>query len=482
MAGLDSTGFTTKRFIGVSSDLVSSEQQNIDASISTADDEFLGQLNSILANSISGLWELADSVNSNFDPSTSEGNNLDDLASLIGIGRFNADASEGVGTFIGVDGTSIPSGSIFSNPISGDTFKTQNLVPLLTTSCDSTKYSVKSLVDSTVYTITINGTDYDYTSDASATELEVLNGLEGLVTADVAATWSAVVDAGALQITFATEDTSTISVSSTTLISSDEVTVTAVLEATVNGALVVPINSVTNIVSPVTGLTSVTNLEAFSLGRDIETDEELRLRFSLSRSTNGLCTVDAIVAELLETTGVTSANVFENELTVTDAEGRPAKSFEALVEGGLDTDVGDTIWRSKAAGIQTYGNTAQNVTDNYGNSRTVNFTRPTDIHFAFRVTYSLYSEEAFPVNGEDAMALIMETTTTALPIDEDVIVTRYFGDIYSGVAGIDTLLVEYEILANAGDTPVGTWLTAKYPIAYNEKASTVATDVTFVEV
>lgn len=482
MAGISASGFTIKRYDEILTDLVASEQSSISASISTKDDELLGQLNKIVSNAITELWELAESVNSNFDPDKAEGKNLDDLASLIGIARFTADASDGIQVFVGDEGTTIPAGSVFSNPISGDTFKSLSQLDLVTSNCRSTKYSVKTLSNSTAYTLTANTTDYTFTSDASATELEILNGINALITADTSKTWTGTVDAGALQISIETSDTSNISVSSTTLIGADEVTVETRLESTVTGALVVPINSITTVISPITGITSTTNEVAYDLGRSLETDEELRLRFTLSRAVNGLSTPEAIKALLLETDGVTSASVFENDTSVVDGEGRPAKSFEALVEGGTDADVGLAIWTSKPAGIETFGTTTEVILDSGGDSRSMKFTRPDPIHLALKVTYSLYSEEDFPTLGEDVISQTVVDTTLALPVDEDVIVTRYYGDIYRDVEGIDTLTVEYEVLAASGDAPTGTWLTTKLAIAYNERASCALQDVTIVAI
>ncbi len=480
MAGLDSTGLIIKRFSEIADDLVTSEQQNISDSISTADDEILGQLNSILSNTIADLWELADSVNSNFDPRTSEGRNLDDLASLIGIARLGSDASEGLLTFTGEDGTLIPVNSVFENPISKDSFKIRSSLNLLTTNCFSAKYSVKTLQDSSTYTVTIDGTIYDYPSDVTTTELEVLNGLEALITADVSATYTATVDSTALQLNIVT-DGENIAISSTTLIGSDEVVAKATVEAVEIGALVVPPNSITSIISPIFGLVSVGNEGAFALGRDIETDEELRLRFSLSQSINGLSTPEAIRALLLNTLGVTSARVFENDTMLTDTAGRPPKSFEALVEGSTDEAIAKSIWASKPAGIETYGNTTEYIFDSAGTSREINFSRPVPIYLALRVTYTRYDEESFPVEGEEAIKNQMVDSTLALGIDTDVIVTRYFGDVYSSTEGIDDLVVEYEVIAASGDTPTGTWTTAKLGISHSETASTAFQDITVVD-
>jgi len=79
------------------------------------------------------------------------------------------------------------------------------------------------------------------------------------------------------------------------------------------GEIAAPIGSLTEILSPINGWQSITNLLAGTLGRDIETDAELRLRRKNSIRILGAGTVEAIRARILqEVTGVTQALIFEN--------------------------------------------------------------------------------------------------------------------------------------------------------------------------
>jgi hypothetical protein len=71
---------------------------------------------------------------------------------------------------------------------------------------------------------------------------------------------------------------------------------------------------------------------------------------------------------------------------VTDGDGRPAKSFECVVEGGTDDDVADLIWDTAPAGIQMYGtNTNVTITDSQGFDQVVTFTRPADVDIYMQV-------------------------------------------------------------------------------------------------
>jgi uncharacterized phage protein gp47/JayE len=80
------------------------------------------------------------------------------------------------------------------------------------------------------------------------------------------------------------------------------------------GPIPAPVNSLTEILTPIAGWTAITNPTAGVTGRFIETDSELRLRRANSTRLAGNATVEAIRARLLqEVAGVTTALVFENK-------------------------------------------------------------------------------------------------------------------------------------------------------------------------
>ena len=481
---LDETGLTIRRQPEVLSDLIASLQADVDSNIDTSDDTFLGQLILILSSEYASQEALTQAVYDNFNVYKAEGKNLDDLAALVGISRISGRATSGTLDIIGADGSVIPAGSLFSNPITLDRFFNAISGTITTAACKSARYSVKTLLDSTIYTISINGTDYTYTSDASATELEILNGLKAQIDLDSAATWTATVDTPNLQLILATSNEANINISSITYIGSDDVTGSVDIEAEVVGVVIAPADTVTNIVvGPPATVSSITNPLALTTGNVREDDETLRNRILNNQEVTGTATVEAIQARLRAVTGVTTAIVIENDLEVVDGDGRPPKSFESVVEGGTDEDVANLIWLTKPAGISTYGSTSENITDSNGQQKTINFSRPTPLHIAIRVSYTKYSEEDFPADGESTMTTTVVDHTNALGLGVDVITGRYKGDLYANVTGVDTYTVEAQTLANSGDAPLGgSWSTVTIPVGLAEFASTASIDVTILEV
>lgn len=93
-----------------------------------------------------------------------------------------------------------------------------------------------------------------------------------------------------------------------------------VMEATVTGDIDAPVNSLTVIVTPATGWLSVNNPTQATVGRNEETDTELRARRLISLKIIGAGTVDAIRARVLEVTGVTACSVNENTTDVVQTE------------------------------------------------------------------------------------------------------------------------------------------------------------------
>lgn len=479
---LTDKGLEIRRFNEVLEDLVAAERANIDPNINTRDDEFLGQMNNILALITSDLEQVIQSAVDNMNIDYAGGIWLDKLAAEKGLKRQSAAYSTSDYQLLtGLDGTVVPVGTVLQSVITSDKYETVTQTTISASSCRSITYFVNTLLDSTSYTISVNNTLYNYTSDATATRLEIVNGLKSLIDADVNATWSASVDSVNETITIATSTLADINVSSTTYLSPSSVTVYTSIQATDQGAKVGVANSITTIVSSVGGLTSTTNESDVVVGRDRETDQEFRVRILEADQVRSVATLSAIISRLRNVSGVTQANVIDNDTDVIDAEGRPPHSYEAIVVGGEDIDVANDLWLTKPAGVKLYGNTTTIITDSEGQQRSINFSRPTALNLAFRITYTQYSEESLPSDPDTLIKEIIESTTSSHNIGEDVIPSRFFGPLYTGVTGIDSLTIEVQEITNPGDTPVElNWQTIKLAIASTEYASTSALDITVV--
>lgn len=160
-------------------------------------------------------------------------------------------------------------------------------------------------------------------------------------------------------------------------------------------------NALTVLPSPPAGVDSTTNLypcgeksytdlngEPFSIGKAEETDTELRKRAKESVTSGGDATHDALVEALVnEVENVTSVTVYENKTDNdnTGSGGLPPHSFEAVVHGGDEQDIADTIFDKKALTARDYNGahgTAVTKTvqaDSNGQKFDINFTRPTAV-------------------------------------------------------------------------------------------------------
>lgn len=194
-------------------------------------------------------------------------------------------------------------------------------------------------------------------------------------------------------------------------------------------------NSITSMPSPPSGVHDTTNLyavgdpdnvdkngEQFRIGQPEESDDKLRQRAKDSVSSGGHATVDSIVSALLnEVDNVRSVNIYENKTDNdnTGSGGLPPYSFEAVVHGGDDYDVAETIYNKKAATSRDYG----------GSHGTA-------------VTKTIQSE----VNGQQFDITFSRPSSLSITITTDLVVDdTYVGDeeiknaIVSYIGGVDTV-------------------------------------------
>lgn len=166
-------------------------------------------------------------------------------------------------------------------------------------------------------------------------------------------------------------------------------------------------NSIQQLVSPPSNVDRTTNLyptgdptyedrdqASFAVGRDEETDTELRNRASDAVTGGGDATHDAIVSELTNNVeGVTSVTVYENKTEVdnTGSGGLPPHSFEAVVYGGTDEDVATALFNKKAITSRDYGGVNGDAVsftvtaESNGQSRDITFSRPTKLDVSINV-------------------------------------------------------------------------------------------------
>lgn len=158
-------------------------------------------------------------------------------------------------------------------------------------------------------------------------------------------------------------------------------------------------NTISVITNPKSGITAVRNNSAFEGGRNTETDDEFRERYYLSVDFAGGVNIDAIVAEIYENVeAVIAVTGEENDTDLESSTGLPPHSIEIVAYGGLDEEVAAAIYRRKAAGIQTFGNTTVPVITAAGATYNIHFSRPTPVNVWVKV-FNLKTDRTFPLDG-----------------------------------------------------------------------------------
>ncbi len=214
------------------------------------------------------------------------------------------------------------------------------------------------------------------------------------------------------------------------------------------GPILAPAGTLTNIVTPIGGVSAVTNALDAAVGTNLETDAALRLRRSAELRSQGEATIAAIRADLLAVSGVSEVFIFNNTTEVTDGNGLPPHSFEPVVRGGVNQALFDQILQSQPAGIASFGTTSGTSVDATGTVQTVQFTRPTDVNMYVEAIYtrdSTYGGGSTPV-GDAAVkqAIVDYWLSFDQRLGRDVVTNAFYGIIYSqpGVVQVTSLKVD----------------------------------------
>jgi uncharacterized phage protein gp47/JayE len=441
--GLSNEGFTLKRL----QDILNEQRQKAvelfqdlvqpGDVVDTSDSSALGRIIALDAAGDADLWEVAQMLYSAFDPNSATGIALDNIVAYGGISRFGESFTTAVALFAGDNGILIPSGNTVKASISNNQFTTVDSVALSPSAASGVTVTILSVTNNTAYSITYSTSSstsntVTYTSDADATNLEILNGLKAIIdsahpllSASVVGTTLVVDKADVFQ-------TSNFSVTANLNIA--KVKKIGNLQASVVGVIEQEANTINTIVTPVLGWDSVTNPLAASTGRLRETDEELRLRFrntKLERSSNIL---DSLYSALNNLEGVTEVAVYENDTDVTDSNGVLPHSFLPVVLGGSSQLIAETIWENKPLGIRSQGNTEIDITDSQGFIHTIGFERPNPVTIYITMNLSVNPEDTniFPGDGADQIKqAIIDYAASNFGVGDDIIYSRLYTPINS---------------------------------------------------
>lgn len=409
-----------------------------------------GQLTGLTVEQQADFWNRLEEVYFSQYPSSATGINLDRVVALNGLTRLAARATAVLAVLTGSPGTTIAAGRLAAVTQTGHQYQLTSPVTLGPSNSVGARVEVITLTASTDYTINLDGTPYTYNSGVSPTETSILVNIKAMF--DLVPGITSVVttegDEGRIDIQYDTP----IPIVVTANMAITQVSNYGDFAGTVTGPRTVPVGALTQIVTPVAGWESVFNRFEGTIGRDAETDTELRLRRAESLKIAGQNTLDSIVTRIRQLPGVLAQRVVVNNTDTTNGEGIPAHSIRAIVGGGIEEDIARVLYDYVAAGIGYYGAVEVDVISEVtGTPFEVKFDRPTNVPFYITVTI-----QGSPATLTDAVATVRNALmayTSGLTIAEPVLYTRLFTPI-NAVIGAGAYVVTMYINEHEIDDPM----------------------------
>ena len=208
-------------------------------------------------------------------------------------------------------------------------------------------------------------------------------------------------------------------------------TVIATSTCSVSGAVAAVAGSVSKINTPTRGWLSVTNASAATVGSAAETDSELRIRQRQSVALPSLTPFAALDGAIANVTGVTRHKLYENDTGSVDANGLPAHSVAAIVDGGDVNAIAQVIQGKKGQGVATFGSTSVTVPDAWQNPHTISFSRSSPVPVFVAITLKVFQGYTTQV-GNDIKKAIADYVNS-LDIGDDLLLSRIYSPANLGV-------------------------------------------------
>lgn len=437
--GVTPEGFVRKRLPEIKAELEKELSDALGVPINNLANSVFGQIIGVFSAREAILWEVAEQVYYAMYPHTATGTSLTNSVAFSGVKPLSAEKTRLIVTCYGLNNTTIPLGSRTRSDV--DQSITLSSVASGKISMQNASYidlALLSVAAGERYWIAFGTQIYSYTAVAGDDKTSILVTLAAQID-------SLVID-GAVSVsnehlTIERKDQSSgYIITSSGNIQIVEVGSPLTFECDVYGLITPAIGTITKIITQVAGWKRCANLVAAIVGREDETETALRQRYGTSVYQKGAAQVESIRAALLELTNVTSAFVFENDTDEIDADGRKPHSIEAIVMGGDNIEIAQTIFRKKAP-VGTNGNIAVEVLDSQGVKHTIYFNRPAVKRIWIKAVLEKNNDEEFPADTPNQVKQIILAEGQKMLVGQDVILQRFLGPIYSATLGLGLITI-----------------------------------------
>ena len=454
--GINDGGFVRMRMPEILSAIANSFKVRTGLDLDLTPDSVVGQVVNICSEREAFLWELAEKAFLSAFPVTATGAALDLAVSYAGVKRIRATATDARAIFVGDQGTVLPAGLVVESTQLVEGAATP---PRFATNADITiTREAAAQVQLRMPNPIVVGQEYwidwqtfraTYTAILGDDESDVASALSTQLLGFGAG-------ASVLGATVSISSGTQFTVNWSSNIINDLLGSPGMLYCEDTGPIPAPAGTLTNIITPVTGLRFVTNINDARPGTNHETDAELRHRYTDGVYRLGAATPQAILANLTqEITAATNVAVYENITDVTNGDGMPPHSLEVVIEGGDDATIAQRIYDLKPGGIQTHGNTSFPVVDSSGFTQDIYFSRPEQRQIWLKAVLTTTSEEEVPGNVLELARSAMLEAGSLLGTGDNVYLQRISAAIFKATTGVASVALTATSTAVGAPTPAG---------------------------
>lgn len=435
--GVLPAGFVKMRLPEIRAAIIADLKQRLTAAglpadIQTRPDSVLGLLIDTFAEREAALWNVAEGVYNAMYPDTATGIALDNAVAFAGVRRLGAQPSVADLLVYADRNVRVPKGSQFRNTATQTIWATAADLDVSAANAAEVLVSAEAAAN-TGYWIALDGRRFGFRSSINPTPHQIAAGLRSALAA--ASGFQVRTDGAFLRIRSLTSDRVRVELSEHLRLEE----IGAVVQASPADVLeAAAADTVTEAVTLIEGVKRVTN-RAAAAGRLAESDEELRRRYETGMYALGAATRETMLANLKRAIpAARDVYVFENDTDMQVRDLLP-HSVKVLIDGGRDDEIAETIWRVKAAGIDTCGEVEKTVATPTG-SQVIRFSRPTYryIWMQARLTLLQGAEAAFPADGYETVRADLDAIGQRLQVGDDVVLQKFYCGVFktAGVAAV----------------------------------------------
>lgn len=350
--GLTPQGPNPKRLDVILEDMHSKMTERLGVNTRQNPQSLLNHTLTNVADEIAELWEFGVDVYHSQYTSSATGVSLDYAAQFGGSTREMAAKSYYSILCTGLDGTTIPAGTVIASDTNPATSLTATADATITRSAfNKATVILASPAATTALGVALNGNLYTITPDPKQSTSEALEALGTAIT-DKDFHVTVINDTIVIE---AVDETS-----SNTLVLSENLTTASVgsivtFETAEPGDIFIPNGVITKITKAVPGMESVVNVGSYVAGQLAESDVEFRKSYTNKIYNRSSAMLESIKSAILKNVqGVVSVAPYENCTNEVDSAGRWPHSIEVVVEGGDATEIAQQILNTKAGRHQYF--------------------------------------------------------------------------------------------------------------------------------